>query len=171
MPLSEYYTLGKNDYNSVQTNDILPLSVVLKLYERWGIRNKFSGVKKSKNSPDGRWKQQCLGKIKRCQVISRIRPLTLTEPLNKLLKTENRVKEREHVREGWGLACASRFYSPAAVWRRRVWVGGKIFTSAINAFKLINIMHHVSIHSYSIRGLNTRKSSFWPTEHVKQNAV
>lgn len=157
----------------LQTNNFLPLSVVLKLYECWGIRNKFSGMKNPKIVPTAgeSSSEQCLGKIKRCQVIADVISPHPSSHSHWTPQTEDRVKEREDVREGWGLACASRFYSHAAVWRRRVWVGGTIFTSAINAFKLINIMHHVSIHSYSIRGLNTRKSSFWPTEHVKQTAV
>ncbi len=83
---------------------------------------------------------------------------------------ENRVNESEGVREGWGLACAPHFYSHAAVWRCRVWVWwGGIFTSAINAFKLINIMRRVSVHSYSIWGAKYKEIQLFTSRTWKTN--
>ncbi len=69
--------MGKNDKNSVNSNKYkhLPLSVVLKLYERWSIRHKFSGMKNLKIvQMAGKSSNVCVDKekIKSCQVIAAV---------------------------------------------------------------------------------------------------
>lgn len=70
MPLSEYYTFGKNVCNSVTNKRYLTTFRCPEALWTLGHQEQIFWREKSKNSPDGRWKQQYLGKIKRCQVIS-----------------------------------------------------------------------------------------------------